>query len=275
MTLARTWLPGLVLLLASGCTFQGGGLAPFNPAPPAAIAEARLEIPYVPTPRPAVDAMLDMASVGPDDYLIDLGSGDGRIPIMAAQRGARALGVDIDPERVAQAAAAARIAQVETRATFRRQDLFDTPIREASVVTLYLLPEINLRLRPRLLTELRPGTRVVSHQFGLGDWQPDDRREIGASTLYLWIVPAVVAGSWSLEIEGRPAMPLMLEQSFQQATGRAGVQRLRDVALRGRRLSFTLDLPGGPRTFDGIVADDMISPDPASATRDWRARRID
>ncbi|HEX8216994.1 MAG TPA: class I SAM-dependent methyltransferase, partial [Allosphingosinicella sp.] len=146
-------------------------------APAAAIPEDDLDVPYVPTPMRVVDRMLEMAEVGPSDYLIDLGSGDGRIPVAAARRGARALGVDIDPMRIGEAHAAARLAGVETRARFRRQDLFETPLREASVVTMYLLPDVNLRLRPRILTELRPGTRVLSHNFTMGDWRPDAEEE--------------------------------------------------------------------------------------------------
>ena len=119
--------------------------------------------------------MLDLAQVGPSDYLIDLGCGDGRIAVAAARRGARALGVDLDPLRIEEAAAAARIAGVEAHVRFRRQDLFRTPIYDASVIALYLLPRINLALRPRLLTELRPGARIVSHAFDMGDWRAGGR----------------------------------------------------------------------------------------------------
>jgi len=264
-------------LVLSACTFEGGGIAPFDPAP-AAVAEADLEVPYVQTPRPVVDAMLDLARVGPEDYLIDLGSGDGRIAIMAAQRGARALGVDIDPDRVAEASLAAGVAGIETRARFRRQDLFDTPLREASVVTMYLLPAINLRLRPRLLTELRPGSRIVSHNFTLGDWAPDESREIGVSHIFLWVVPAVVEGRWALEgVSGADGM-LELEQMFQTVTGTLAGRPLRDVSLRGRQLRFTADLPGGARAFHALVEDREIVPDPTSpagSPTNWRARRVD
>src|SRR5687768_13397031 len=132
---------------------------------PASAAEPTLDAPFVPTPHSLVERLLDLAAVTASDYLIDLGCGDGRIAVAAARRGARALGVDLDSLRVREAAAAARIAGVEGRARFRRQDLFRTPIFEASVVALYLLPEVNLALRPRLLTELHPGARIVSHAF--------------------------------------------------------------------------------------------------------------
>lgn len=266
--------PWLALLLLAGCSFQGGGIVPFAPAP-APPAEDDLDVPYVPTPEPVVAAMLDMAGVGADDYLIDLGSGDGRIAIRAAQRGARALGVDIDPTRVSEAVMAARIAQVDARVQFRRQDLFDTPLREADVVTLYLLPAVNLRLRPRLLTELRAGTRVVSHNFRMGDWRPDSEREIGASHVYLWIVPAAAEGEWQLESADGHAAALRLEQRFQDVTGELDGRPLRDVSLRGRALAFTVDLPGGARTFRGLVGDREIVPDPAAGDGEagWRARR--
>ncbi|WP_162806719.1 SAM-dependent methyltransferase [Sphingosinicella terrae] len=262
------------LLLLSGCTFGGSGIAPFTPAP-AAPSEDELEVPYVPTPRPAVEAMLDMAAIDPSDYLIDLGSGDGRIPIMAAQRGARALGVDIDPARVAEAGAAARLAQVENRVLFRRQDLFVTPLRDATIVALYLMPELNLRLRPRLLTELRPGTRVVSHNFDMGDWRPDARREVGNSRLFLWVVPAPAEGRWRLQMaDGRETL-LELEQRFQDVGGSLDGRPLRDATLSGRHLRFTIDLPEGTRTFLALVEDAAIVPDPqAEGPQDWRAARL-
>jgi SAM-dependent methyltransferase len=263
--------------LLGACTFEGGGIVPFEPSP-ASVAEEDLEVPYVQTPRPVVAAMLALAAVGSDDYLIDLGSGDGRIAIMAAQRGARALGVDIDPDRIAEANRGAGVAGVETRARFRRQDLFDTPLREASVVTMYLLPAINLRLRPRLLTELRPGTRIVSHNFTLGEWAPDETREIGASHIFLWVVPAVVEGRWAIEDASGANGMLEFEQLFQTVSGTLAGRPLRDIALRGRQLSFTVDLPGGARTFHGLVEDREIVPDPAAppgSPVDWRARRVD
>lgn len=266
------------LLLAFGlasCTFEGGGLAPFHAAP-VAPAEPDLDVPYVPTPRPVVAAMLDLAELAPSDYLIDLGSGDGRIVVAAAQRGARALGVDIDPARVSEGYAAAQLAGVGPRTSFRRQDIFDTPIREADVVTTYLLPAINLRLRPRLLTELRPGTRVVTHAFNMGDWQPDAHRVIDGRNIYLWIVPAVVGGVWTLS-DGDAAMTLTLDQRFQQVTGTLAAggrtTALRDLNLRGSRFTFTVDRPSGPRTYRGVVEGDSIVPDPAAGAAGWRARR--
>jgi hypothetical protein len=247
-----------------------------GPALPAvhasAVPEDELDVPYVPTPMRVVDRMLDMAAVGSGDYLIDLGSGDGRIPVAAARRGARALGVDIDPLRVGEAHAAARLAGVETRARFRRQDLFETPLREASVVTMYLLPDVNMALRPRLLTELRPGTRILSHNFDLGDWRPDAEEELDASRILMWVVPAVIGGSWTMRLADGTALPLEIEQRFQEASGTLGGAPLRDVSLRGTRLRFT----AGTRRFHAIVREATIEPDPeapAGAEQGWIARR--
>lgn len=240
----------------------------------AAIPEDELDVPYVPTPMAAVERMLDMGQVGAGDYLIDLGSGDGRIAIAAAQRGARALGVDIDPARVEEAHSAARFAGVETRALFRRQDLFRTPLRDASVVTMYLLPDINLALRPRLLTELRPGTRILSHNFTMGDWRPDAEAEVGNSRIYLWTVPAVVGGSWTLRLADGTILPLEIGQRFQDSSGTLGSDPLEGAALSGTRFRFV----AGGRSFHGIVGDAAIEPDPAApadAERGWLIRRVE
>lgn len=144
---------------------------------------------YVPTPEPVVKAMLDLAKVKPGDVLYDLGCGDGRIVIAAAKRGARATGVDIDPERLREARANAREAGVEDKVTFVEGDLFKVDFSDADVVTLYLLPDLNLRLRPKILA-LRPGTRIVSHSFDMGDWKPEVTEHVDNRTVYAWTVPA-------------------------------------------------------------------------------------
>ncbi len=149
----------------------------------------QLDVPYVPTPEPVVEKMLDLAKVGPNDVVYDLGSGDGRIVILAAQRGARAVGVDIDPQRVREARANAQRANVGDRAEFRQGNLFDVNLAPASVVTLYLLPGVNLKLKPKLLKELRPGTRIVSHSFDMGDWKPAKTADVDGRKVHLWIVP--------------------------------------------------------------------------------------
>jgi ribosomal protein L11 methylase PrmA len=146
---------------------------------------------YVPTPQELVEDMLRLADVKRGDVLYDLGSGDGRIPVTAAKKyGIRAVGIDIDPERIREAHANARRRGVAKLVTFRQQDLFTADFREATVVTLYLLPDLNLKLRPQLLQQLRPGTRVVSHQFDMGDWKPDKTLESNGRTVYFWVIPA-------------------------------------------------------------------------------------
>jgi Methyltransferase domain len=156
---------------------------------PAQPQKRALDVPYVPTPTAVVEEMLRIAKVGKNDVLYDLGSGDGRIVITAAQKfGTRGVGVDIDPQRVKEANQNAKQAGVTDRVEFRQQDLFKTDLSNATVVTLYLLPKINLQLRPTLL-KLRPGTRIVSHAFDMGDWKPERVVEVGNSTIYYWVVP--------------------------------------------------------------------------------------
>ena len=153
--------------------------------------QKKLDVPYVPTPQDVVDAMLKLAAVTKNDVVYDLGCGDGRIVVTAAKNyGARGVGIDIDPERIKEANANAQKAGVSDRVKFIEQDLFKTDFKEASVVTLYLLPDINLKLRPKLQSDLKPGTRIVSHAFDMGDWQPDKTENIEGRTIYLWTIPA-------------------------------------------------------------------------------------
>jgi len=155
----------------------------------AALNEA--EALYLPTPQHVVDAMLRMAKLGRGDVLYDLGSGDGRIPITAAQRyGVRAVGIELDGRKISEARCNASERAVAQLVEFRQEDIFKADFREATVVTLFLFPEMNLRLRPRLLAELAPGTRIVSHRFGLGDWPPERRADVDGHALFLWTVPA-------------------------------------------------------------------------------------
>ena len=154
-----------------------------------ACAQAR-DVPYVPTPEKVVERMLEVAKVGPNDVVYDLGSGDGRIVIAAAKNhGARGVGIDIDPQRVREARDNASRAGVANRVEFREGNLFDANISEATVVTIYLLSGINMKLRPKLLAELKPGTRIVSHAFDMGDWKPEATAKVGTSTVYYWVVP--------------------------------------------------------------------------------------
>jgi ribosomal protein L11 methylase PrmA len=146
---------------------------------------------FVPTPHDVVDDMLRLANVGKGDVLYDLGSGDGRIAIAAAKKfGIKAVGIDIDPERIREATENARKAGVEKLVQFRQEDLFKADFSEATVVTLYLLPDLNVKLRPRLWEELKPGTRIVSHQFDMGTWKPEKRLESNGRVVYFWTIPA-------------------------------------------------------------------------------------
>jgi trans-aconitate methyltransferase len=146
---------------------------------------------YVPTPPEVVEEMLKLAEVHKGDVLYDLGSGDGRIPVAAAKKyGIRAVGIDIDPERIREANENAKNAGVANLVKFRQEDLFQANFREATVVTLYLLPDLNVKLRPRLWNELKPGTRIVSHQFDMADWKPEKRVELNGRTIYFWTIPA-------------------------------------------------------------------------------------
>ena len=166
-----------------------GPESPFEEgAPPPARSP---DVIYVPTPQPVVEGMLELAGVGPDDVLYDLGSGDGRIPVTAAKKyGIRAVGIDINPVRIREANANAEAAGVTDKVTFIEADLFQADISEATVVTLYLLQSLNVKLRPKLLSELRPGTRIVSHAFDMAnEWEPEETREVDGSTIYLWTVP--------------------------------------------------------------------------------------
>lgn len=166
-------------------------------AAPLACAQERVqpEVPFVPSPEEVVSAMLKLAHVGKTDVVYDLGCGDGRIVIAAVKQygAARAVGVDINPERIEEATANAKQAGVLNKVKFVEADLFKAPISEATVVTLYLLPGVNLRLKPRLLSELKPGTRIVSHSFDMGDWKPDKTEEVEGRHIYLWTVPARTA----------------------------------------------------------------------------------
>ncbi|MGQ0654702.1 MAG: SAM-dependent methyltransferase [Betaproteobacteria bacterium] len=168
-------------------------LALFAAAPACGQAQPRQQTPdviFVPTPQEVVEKMLEIASVKKGDVLYDLGSGDGRIAITAAKKyGVRATGIDIDPERIREATENAKKAGVSNLVKFRQEDLFKADFKDATVVTLYLLPDLNVKLRPRLWAELKPGTRVVSHQFDMGTWQPERKLEMNGRTIYFWTVP--------------------------------------------------------------------------------------
>jgi tRNA G37 N-methylase Trm5 len=176
-------------VLAAGAIAVAFVLGACSEAPAQANTANRVpDVVYVPTPQPVVDRMLELAGVGPEDVLYDLGSGDGRIPVTAARQwGTRGLGIDIDPQRIAEANRNAEQAGVTDKVEFIHGDLFEADLSKATVITLYLLPSLNMRLRPTL-EKLQPGTRIVSHNYSMGDWQPEQTERIGSSTIYLWTV---------------------------------------------------------------------------------------
>jgi precorrin-6B methylase 2 len=238
--------------------------------------------PYVPTPPDVVERMLDFAGVKAGEFVIDLGSGDGRIPVAAGKRGARALGVDLNPKLVAEANANAAKAGVSDRVKFEVQDLFKTDIAKADVLTLYLLPLVMLDLRPAILAQMRPGARVIAHAFNLGDWIPDATDNVRHRVLLLWTVPARVAGRWRVESDdGNFTMDIT--QSFQKFTGAAHVDErllgrlvkahmatVQDGRLDGAEIRFPINLGEGVRVFHGRVEGDTIQ---GITPRGWKAVR--
>jgi hypothetical protein len=254
------------------------------------VTVAQYDVPFVPTPQDVVDEMLNIANVGADDYVIDLGSGDGRIVLTAVQKyGARGMGVDLNPDHVARSKAAAREAGIEDRATFVNANLFSTDIKKASVVTMYLLPDVNLKLRPRLLNELKPGTRIVSHAFTMGEWKPDRQAKVGSSSgreIYYWVVPAKVEGTWKIKSQSGEPIQVTFKQQFQEIQGSARINDrnvpLRDAKLEGDRISFTIADNSSGRdsaqkfegrvngnAIDGIAAVDGVE----SRELKWRATK--
>jgi len=240
----------LVLNLAPAC-------AQFQPQ----VGQAGKDVIWVPTPDDVVERMLIMAQVTPQDYVWDLGAGDGKIAIMAAKKfGARAMGIEYNPDMVKHANANAQSAGVAGagpgKATIRHGDIFVTDFSQATVVTLYLLPALNMKLRPQLLS-MRPGTRVVSHSFSMEDWEADEISTLDGRRAYFWVVPANVMGSWNLDAAGQRT-EITLEQTFQKVSGTVTLgpihAGLRDARLRGSTISFAyLDQKGMRRDFSGRV----------------------
>lgn len=255
------------------------------------------DVPFVPTPSKVVDVMLGIAKVGPSDYVIDLGSGDGRIVIAAARKhGARGLGVDIDGALVDAARQEARRQGVSDRVAFANRNLFITDISDATVVTMYLYPRVIMQLRPRLLRELKPGTRIVSHEFALDEWQPDQKvtvpvpdKPYGApsSDVFLWIVPANAAGKWRWRPPGAARDDeVTLEQTFQRLAGTGSIDGRAGRVTGGRvtgeevRFSFRAEGEGESiREFSGRLSDDAIQgavlvQGQSAVKREWQAVRV-
>lgn len=266
---ARGWclvLAALVLLAPVVAAAQ-------SPAPNAKPAAPKLDVEFEPTPQHIVEAMLKLARVTAADTVTDLGCGEGRIPITAVKQfSAKGIGVDLDPLRIREANANAEKQGVAGRVTFIEGDLFKADISASTVVTLFLWPSINLKLRPKLL-ELAPGTRIVSHAHNMGDW-PADRVEWhtapdGRSAIYLWIVPSKVGGTWSLEAEGE-THEVRLAQSFQHFTGagtaKAGASpRIRNGRIHGDTITFELITPKFKVTkLAGRITGDAIASEGAA-----------
>jgi SAM-dependent methyltransferase len=238
-------------------------------AAPVALAQFNYDVPYVPTPYVVVEEMLRLARVGPDDFVMDLGSGDGRILIAAARKfGARGMGVDLDPDRIEESVYSAQLQGVSDRVTFEQQDLFKFDISRATVVTMYLLPSVNMKLRSRLLNDLKPGTRIVSHDFDLEDWQPDQKSTV-RKNVFLWIVPAKVEGHWRTTVAlpaGERTYDIEIRQKFQDIDGLARYDKkvagLWNPKLSGDRINFVIVDDSGSLDsnlyFDGRVAGDAI-----------------
>ena len=262
-------------------------------AQPAADVPHTVAAPYVPSPDGVVSEMLDMADVGPDDYLIDMGSGDGRIVLTAAKlRGARGLGIEIQEKLVALSIEAARREGVADRARFVREDLFTTDVTQATVVTLYLLPDMVNRLGDRLRTQLRPGARVLSHDYPIAGWLPETWKEfaqpekasatgVPTAVVYLYRIPAQVDGRWQLGLPAQVSkqrVVLSLRQQWQKLDGMATVGGrevpLRRVSLSGERVSFELPLDNGRvLRLDGLARDGALEGTIVGegAPRPWRA----
>lgn len=231
----------------------------------------RLDVPFVPTPQSVVDRMLELAGVGKDDVVYDLGSGDGRIAITAVKnRGAKqAVGIDINPVRIKEANENAKTAGVTDRVTFLEQDLFKTDFSKATVVTMYLLTDVNLRLRSTIL-ELKPGTRIVSHAFNMGDWEPDYADRPDGRDVFMWTVPAKVEGRWEVTAKDRK-FGVVLRQEYQNLKGEASVDgkaaKLSPMQVRGNDITFTVE---GLGKFSGKADGDKIVGDGWSAVRTAR-----
>jgi len=262
----------------------------------------KLDVPYVGTPPEVVDKMLEAANVGPGDYVIDLGCGDGRIVIAAAEKGAFGHGVDLDPERLEEARINATEAGVTDKVMFLKEDIFKTDFSRADVITMYLLSTVNRRLRPKLLNKLEPGTRVVSHNFDMGDWQPDkyfrlddslpkvqdltidEQLELVHHEVFLWIVPAKAEGLWKWQTNGR-SFTMEIQQKFQQIHAEiiSGNTRLTisNPRLVGKKISFTASDPknGVHYAFNGrirgnkIVGNVQIHGHKMKTINEWSARR--
>ncbi|MGE5523585.1 MAG: SAM-dependent methyltransferase [Rhodospirillaceae bacterium] len=270
-------LTAAAALLAAAFTVAGAEAAqsagPYTPS----VGQEGKDVIWVPTPQALVERMLTIAKVTPNDFVVDLGSGDGRTVITAAKKfGARALGLEYNPDMVALSKRNAEKEGVADRAQFQRADIFATDFSHATVVTMYLLPSLNLKLRPTLLA-MKPGTRVVSHAFTMDDWNPDQTENVEGRTAYLWIVPAKAEGQWRIDMAGaNPSRyDVELKQKYQMLEGQARsdgqVIPVRDGKLRGDEITFSV----GEKIFTGKLAGDrMEGTAKASGEVKWTATRV-
>ena len=254
-----TLLPGV-----SAHAQAQAGQKPFEPQ----VGQAGKDVIWVPTPQALVDKMMEMARVTPQDIVIDLGSGDGRTVITAAKRGAQAMGIEYNPDMVELSKRSAAAAGVADKATFVKADLFESDFSKATVITMFLLPSINLALRPKLL-ELKPGTRIVSNSFTMEAWEDDDTGTIGGDctswcTAHLWIVPAKAAGTWQL-----PDGVLTLQQEFQMVSGTLGSTPISGGRLRGTQITFKV----GNAQYAGTVEGNMMKGTVSGTGAAWSATR--
>jgi hypothetical protein len=261
-------------------------------------AQELSKLPYVPTPQRVVDEMLKLAGVTANDFVIDLGSGDGRVILTAAQKfKAHGLGVDIDKGLVASSNKQAKVDGVEDRAKFIDQDMFKADISKASVVTLYVLPDFMEKLRPKLISELKPGARIVAHDYYMSGWYPDKRLDLTVpekvaangtdkAYLYLWIVPSIVSGTWRLEFDSGGSQQQLvvvgINQQYQvisvTAENALGPMKIENPVLRGNEISFTASVGSTAYKFIGRVSDrDMIGTAVSSSSAKpvaWKASKL-
>jgi len=213
--------------------------------------QPRLDVIYVPTPDEVVNRMVELAEVTPKDRVVDLGCGDGRMVVAAAKRGAHGLGVDINPERIKEANANAKEGGVTDLVEFRIGNLFEQDISDRDVILMYLLTDINIRLRPKILETMKPGSRVVSHAFGMGDWKPDVRESVAHRTINVWIVPARIGGQWA--IDGDTPVTVDLKQTYQMLEGKSADGATVTGRLRGTEVTLTIEADGKTRELKGKV----------------------
>ena len=250
----RTLATLLVTAFASAPLGAQAQNTPYQPQ----VGQQGKDVIWVPTPDDIVERMLTMAQTKPTDFVVDLGAGDGKIAIMAARKfGAKSLGIEYNPDMAKHAQGNAEKAGVADKARIQQGDIFATDFKAATVVTMYLLPALNLKLRPTILS-MRPGTRVVSHSFNMDDWQPDETSSLDGRRAYLWIVPANVQGGWKLSVAGGDSYDITIDQRYQKIEGQVqvGVVQggLRDAMLTGNAISFNfVDTAGVRRSFTGRV----------------------